>query len=158
MNRNFSGIKILRISRKDSLQRQQSTKRTITTTQEGSSKISQSNVTHPSTLKNTRLSNVSVSHSELTSNSTKTIVDSKENKVNDEGQNHQDSIIAKNQTNQSNLFDFTRDSFPINSITNSTTCFDLSVTHRSLNRNHRISPINCQDLFKDDITFGLNER
>lgn len=59
--------------------------------------------------------------------------------------------------NQSNLFDCPRDSLPINSITKSTTYFDLSITHRSFDRNHRISPGNCRDLFQGDFTFDNDE-
>lgn len=146
MSRNISRIKVRRLSRKDSLKRQRSFE------------TSQLNVTHPSMLKKTCSSNVSVSHSDLTSKTSKTTVRSKQNKINDEGQKNQKFALIQKETKQLNLSDSSPDLFPTNSITNSTTCFDLSITHRSLNRNHRISPINTQDLFKNEFTFDINER
>ncbi len=88
-------------------------------------------------------------------NNITTTINSKQNKVNHEGQENQISIPASKETNQLNLFDCARDSFPINSIR---TYFDLSIIHRSLNRNHRISLINCRNLFKNDFTLDINEK
>lgn len=147
MSRDFSRIKVFRISRKNSLKRQHSKKRNFA---QQHFKTTQSNVTHQSRLKNTCFSNVSVSRSASISNTTKAISNSKQNRIKHQGQNTKIAV----ESDPSNLFDCTRDSLPINLIT----CFDLFNTHRSLRLNHRITPINCRDLFENDFTLDINER
>jgi hypothetical protein len=138
MSRDFSRITILRISRKNSLKQQRSKQ--------------QNTVQHLKTLQ----SNV-VDRPSLKSNR-ETIINSKQKIINREGQVNPIFVQAKKEINQVNLIDCPRGSLTINSITNSTTCFDLSITHQSFNRNRRISPGNCRDLFEGDFTFDINDR
>ncbi len=70
----------------------------------------------------------------LRSNTTKAITNSKQNKIDHEGQDNRILVLADKETNQLNLSDCPRDSLRINSITNSTICFDPSHTHRWVNR------------------------
>ena len=138
MNRDFSRIIVTHVSGKNAFKRRRSKKRTV-------DQISQSSV------RNARFPIASISRSALSLNATKTMNNSNQKKMNHQGQ-------IEKEINQSNLVDCPRDSLPINSITNSTTCFDLSNTHRSFHRHHRISPVNCRDLFEGDFSFDIDEK
>ena len=59
------------------------------------------------------------------------------------------------ENNQLDLSDCAQTSFYINSITNSTTCFGLSKTHRSHNR---IQPIDSNRLSTNEFTLEVFER
>ena len=126
MNRDFSRITVIHVSGKDALKQRHS-----------------------------KTSQLSVQKSRLP-NATEAMNNSKQKKMNHQGQENAVSAQAKKEINQSNLIDCPRDSLPINSITNSTTCFDLSNTHRSFSRHHRISPINCRDLLEGDFSFDID--
>ena len=138
MNRDFSRATVVRIPRKNSLKRKLP------------KQSSQS--------KSARFTNVSINRSASIANKTKVLSDLQQNQIDHEGQKNSTSAQKEKETNQLNLSDCAQDSLRINSITNSTTCFDLSKTHRSLNRNHRISPINCHPISTDDFTLDIFER
>lgn len=154
-SRDFSRIRVRHVSRRKSSKRQRSKKRHTAE----DLKTSQSNIIRdrPS-VQHPRLSNVSVSRSVLISKATPAISNSKQHKIMNEG--HGDSIFAqtKEETDQSKGVDRPRHSLLLNSITHSTTCFDLSLSHRSLNRNHRISPIHCSEFSKGELTLDVIDR
>ena len=127
-------VKILRVSRR------------------GRSKKCQSNRKDPC------LSNTSVSLSIVQSNPSRRMINSKQQKINDEGHEDPISIQTKKEINQSKLVDRPRVFLPLDSIKHSTTYFHRFCTDRSFNRNHRITPVHSQDLFRNDLTWDDNHR
>lgn len=104
------------------------------------------------------LSNTSVSPSILQSNPSRTMINSKQQKINDQGHEDPISMQTKKEINQSKLVDCPRVFLPLDSIKHSTTYFHLPCTDRSFNRNHRITPGHSQDLFRNDLTWDDNHR
>ncbi len=129
MSRDFSRIKIQRVSHRNSSKRRRSKKKN--TVQDSST--SQTDIVDGLSLKGNR----------------EAIINSKQQRINREGQVNPIFTQTKKEIDQSNLFDCPRNSLPINSITKPTTCFDLSITHRSFNWNH-------QDLFERDFKFNID--
>ena len=122
MNRNFPRIQIRRVSRRNSKKHRHQKK-------------TQSNPGNPC------LSSTIVSSSFVQSNRSRTLINSKKRRTNDQG--HEDSIS----TTQANK-----------EIKHSPTYFHLPLTDRSFNRTHRITPVHCQDLFQNDWRWDENHR
>lgn len=104
------------------------------------------------------LSNTSVSPSIVQSNPSRRMINSKQQKINDQGHEDPISTQTKKEINQSKLVDRPRVFLPLNSIKHSTTYVQLSYADRSFNRNHRITPIHSQDLFRNDWTWDDKQR
>ncbi|CAF0712486.1 unnamed protein product [Adineta steineri] len=160
MNRNPSRIVVVHVSRKKSFQqrrlKKQHNNENLQSKRQNLNK-SQSNIACQSSLNSTRFSNVSVHRSGLLSNATKTIINSKQNKIHNEEQNNQIFVRADDENNRSNLSDSIRNFVPTNLNTNdSTLYFDISNIHpSSFNCVHRITPINTQGLLNDDFVIDF---
>ncbi|CAF2670891.1 unnamed protein product [Rotaria sp. Silwood2] len=165
MNRDFSHIAVVRMSHKKLLKCQRSKKQKIkqrfyfNRSKRRYSKKIQSSIIHQLSSNSICFSNASKRHhSVLSSNTSQTIINRKQNNIDNEIQENGISIRTKKEKNQSSLSNPVQDCLPINSIINSTTYFDMSNTHRFLSRNHQINPINSEDLFKDDFIINIDER
>ncbi|CAF0862680.1 unnamed protein product [Rotaria sordida] len=164
-SRDFSQTTIERISRKKSSKRLHSEKQNIkqhlhlNRSKRRRSKRMQSNVIHQLSSNRDFSSNVSrYRRSALSSNMSQTLINWKQNNINNNIQDNRISTPTKKEKSQLILSNLVRDCLPINSIINSTTYFDMSNTHRFLSRNHQINPINSEVLFKDDFILHTDER
>ncbi|CAF1024114.1 unnamed protein product [Rotaria sordida] len=151
ISRDFSQTTIERISRKKSSKRLYSEKQNIkqhlhlNRSKRRRSKRMQSNVIHQLSSNRDFSSNVSrYRRSALSSNMSQTLINWKQNNINNNIQDNRISTPTKKEKNQLILSNLVRDCLPINSIINSTTYFDMSNTHRFLSRNHQINPINSE--------------
>lgn len=88
----------------------------------------------------------------------KVIRQSKQDNIAHQGQKNSSSTKKDNEKNELDLSNCIQESFPNNSITNSATCFDLSKTHVSHSRNHRIYPIDFNGLFTNGFTLDVFEK